>query len=485
MRKLLLTAALALLVLAAVVSFRTVTRAVPLAPVAPAAALGLDPQALAQRLAEVVRIPTISRYAPTPEDEKPFADQLVAWQKLFPEVFQAVKLEVVSDFSLLLEWPGSDPTLKPLLLLAHQDVVPIAPGTEKDWQHPPFAGVVDGGFIWGRGTLDDKSSVAGILEAVRALLASGARPKRTVLMAFGHDEEIGGKRGAQVIAARLKERGVEAELVLDEGGIVADGMLDGVTKPVAMIGISEKGYLSVELAVTTAPGHSSTPPRATAIGRLARAIVAVEDHPFAPRLDGGILGTLTTLVGEMDLARRAIITNLWLFKPLLLRLLGGSDTGRASTRTTIAPTIFNAGDKDNVLPGNAKATINFRLLPGDSIASVMQHLANVIDDPEVKLTIFSAIEASPVSDPAAPQLAKVAAAARAAMPGILAAPFLTIGGTDATHYTKISPNVYRFHFARFTPDDLKRFHGTNERISVDNYVEGVSFYAELIRSVAL
>jgi carboxypeptidase PM20D1 len=305
-----------------------------------------------------------------------------------------------------------------------------------------------------------------------------------VIFAFGHDEEVGGKLGAQAIAARLEARGVHPELVLDEGGLVTHNMVSGVEPPVALIGVAEKGYLSVELSVATSPGHSSTPPPETAIGKLAKAVSRLEEKQMPMRLDGAVESMLRALAPAMSFDRRVAIANLWLFKPLLVSILSGTDTGRASLQTTTAPTIFASGDKDNVLPGRAHAVVNMRLLPGDTAADATQHIKTVVGDPSVAVETLSEFPASPVSDARSPAFAAVVKAIEGTMPGVLTAPYLTIGATDSTHYTKISPNVLRFLPARFEPDDMKRFHGTNERISVDNYREIVSFYVQLVRVAA-
>lgn len=487
MRKVALVAALALAALLAVLAVRTLLAPGLEAPPPPASAFSLDDDmALATRLAEAVRIPTISRMKSDSDSEErdaaPFKDLHALLQKNYETVFARLAPEVVNDFSLLFTWKGSDPSLPPVVLLSHLDVVPISPGSEKDWEHAPFAGDIAGGFIWGRGTIDDKSGVTAILEAVRFLLSQGFQPKRTLILAFGHDEEIGGK-GAQAIVARLAERKVQPAFVLDEGGVVGQGLVPGVEQPVAMVGISEKGYLSLELAVAGAPGHSSTPPKVTAIGRLARAVAKIEAAPFAARVDGAFERMILAVAPAMPLSRRVLMANLWLTRPLVASIIAANDTGSASVRTTIAPTIFRSGDKDNVLPAHARAVVNFRLLPGDSVLDVVGHVTSAVDDPEVKIAqIPGGKPASPVSDPDSPAFAQLSRTIRQVMPDVLAAPYLTIGATDGAHYAKLTPNVFRFLPARFLPEDVKRFHGTNERIGIKNYGEIVRFYAQLVQN---
>ena len=208
-----------------------------------------------------MRLKTIS----SREDGALNADQFKAFHALlqtkFPRTHAALKREVVNELSLLYTWEGADPKAKPIMLLAHQDVVPIAPGTEGDWQAPAFSGEVKDGFVWGRGSWDDKGNLLSQLEAVEMLVASGYKPPRTIYLAYGADEEVGGFRGAAKISALLQSRGVQLDFVIDEGLLVLDGVMPGIAKPTALIGVAEKGYMSVVLKMSATPGHSSMPPK--------------------------------------------------------------------------------------------------------------------------------------------------------------------------------------------------------------------------------
>ena len=286
-----------------------------------------------------------------------------------------------------------------MLLLAHQDVVPVAAGEETGWTHPPFAGVVADGHVWGRGALDDKASLVAILEAVERLAASGRAPRRAILLAFGHDEEVGGERGAARIAERLAERGVAPEFVLDEGmAVLADGV-PGVRGLVALVGIAEKGSVTLDLEVEAEGGHSSMPPRQTAIGILAAAVARLEASPMPARLAGPARLMLEGLAPEMGFGSRLAVANLWLFRRPLERRLAASPAGNALLRTTTAATLVEGGVKENVLPRSARAAVNFRLLPGDSIRSVIEHARRAIADPRVAVKVRGgfAAEASPVA----------------------------------------------------------------------------------------
>ena len=443
----------------------------------------LDESALALRLAGALRIKTLSAEAPAEYDRAPF-DALHAYlRETFPTVFAKLNPVVINGHSLLFQWPGSDASLEPFALLAHQDVVPAPAEAEKDWTHPPFSGDVADGFIWGRGALDDKSSLLGILEAVEALLKEGVQPARTLYLAFGHDEEVGGGAGAPKIVEALKAQGVHFDFVLDEGGTITEGIIPGVSVPVAIIGIGEKGYLSLELSVDAEGGHSSAPPRNTAIGILAKAITRIEDHPFPASLENPI--RFFSQVGpEMPFAQRAVFANLWLTAPLVKQILAGDPHMNASMRTTAAATMCSGGIKDNVLPSHASAIVNFRLIPGDSVDSVTERVRKTIGDDRVKLKPLAApSNPSRISSTDSDGYRAIVKAfyETAAEPGAVVAPFVELGASDSRHYEPIATNVYRFMPATTNSEDLKRFHGVNERIAVSDYARMVQFYARIVR----
>lgn len=455
--------------------------------VPPLAVLPVDEQGAAARLGEAVRLRTVS----SPGEALLNADQFQQFhallQQRFPKVHAALQRELVGGLSLLYTWPGSRPELPAVLLLAHQDVVPIAPGTEGDWAEPPFSGAVKDGFVWGRGSWDDKGNLMSQLEAVEMLVASGFQPERTVYLAYGADEEVGGMRGAAQIAALLKQRGVRLEFVLDEGLLVLDGILPGLSKPAALIGVAEKGYLSVELSVSATPGHSSMPPRhgTSAIAMMSTALKQLEDQ----QLPAGIRGTagelFDTLAPEMSGFSRVALSNLWLFGPVVQKQLEGAPSTNAMLRTTTALTIVHAGNKENVLPGRADATVNFRLLPGDTQAQVLDHVKKEVDHAvgpgKVDLKIVpGAKEASKVAPTTSSQYLLMNRTIREIFPGTLVAPGLMVAATDSVHYGELSDHIFKFSPVRANAEDLKRFHGTNERLSTSNYAEAIRFYHRLV-----
>ena len=438
----------------------------------------------AWRLAEALRIETISHSDPSLMDGEAFLAMHDYLAATFPRAHEALTREPVNNYSLLYTWPGSDPNLRPLLLLAHLDVVPVEPGTELSWSHPAFGGVVDDGYIWGRGAIDDKVSALGIMEAVEALLASGFAPKRTILIAFGHDEELGGANGAGVIAALLESLNVRPLFSLDEGGYILDGVLPGLPAASAMIATAEKGYLSLRLTARGAEGHSSMPPPQTALGRVAAAIYRLESSPFALRMSPPVVGMIDHLAPEMEFPAGVFMSNRRLFGGTIMDRASRSPVLNALLRTTTAATMARAGVKDNVLPSEARAVINFRILPGDTVDSVTRHVVETIDDALVQVEPMLASEPSAVADSDGPEYDLLHRTVREVFPNVLVAPMLSIGGTDSRHYARVVDNAYRFAPIYLENADLKMIHGIDERISVDNYRDLIRFYARLMENAA-
>ena len=444
----------------------------------------LDEMVLAQRLAGAIRFPTISYIDYTRTDTAAFHGLHTYLQQKFPLVYQTLKWQIVGDFSLLFEWTGRDPALRPVLLTGHMDVVPVEEGTLKAWSYPPFDGCIEEGFIWGRGTLDDKVTVMGILEAVEALLQRGFQPNRTLYLAFGEDEEIMGRHGAPQIAALLKSRGVELEFVLDEGLVVTDGIVPNISKPAALIGITEKGYVCIELSVEKVGGHLAMPPQQTAIGILSAAVSRLEDHPVPARRDSPIFQTLDALSPEMPLWIRLILMAKRVTAGLLFKVLSGADSTNAMIHTSTAFTIFQAGELVNVLTANAKADVLFFPMPGDSIASITDYVRKVIADPRVQIHVLTdnCAEASPVSPTDSPGYRFIEGSICNVFPGVLVAPGIAATPTDCRNYVGLTKNCYRFTPIWTKPEDVIRVHGVNERISVKNYAQGVEFFLDLIQS---
>lgn len=497
-------AAAGVLALAAVVMVRALglapAQAGARAPAEPAAEEAVDLEAV-ERLAGALRLPTVSGPGERvrPSQLRRFRRYLAAE---FPRLHQALARDLVAEHTLVFTWSperrpraagsaggsGGDSEVGagPLVLLAHQDVVPVAGDALGRWTHPPFDGVVAEGYLWGRGALDDKSSLLAILEAVEGLLRDGFSPERPVILAFGHDEEIGG-RGAAAVAAQLDRRGVAPAMVLDEGLAVIEGVMPGVERPIALLGVAEKGYLSLELRATAEGGHSSAPPRQTAIDLLVRALGRLRARPLPAGIDGPVAELFTTLAAEMSFDRRLVLANLWLFEPLVVRELSARASTDALLRTTTAPTMLSGSPKDNVLPTEARAVVNFRLHPRDSPEAVVAHVRRAVADPRIEVEIYGdfASAASPVSPTSGPAYELLAGTVTRVFPEAVVAPSLVLGGTDARHFTGLTPNVYRFAPLRIGSGDLERVHGTDERLALEDYGRMIRFYRELIESAGV
>jgi carboxypeptidase PM20D1 len=448
------------------------------------ATIEIDARAAADRLAGAIRFPTVSWGDATRRDTAAFLalhDYLVSQ---FPGVSRDTSREVIATYSLLYTWPGRRSDLPPLILAAHLDVVP-AETTGRSWQHPPFSGAITADSIWGRGAIDDKSGVMGILEAVEALIASGFTPERTVYLAFGHNEEgDDDASGAGAIAAHLGRLGVHDAWLLDEGGLIYDRVV-GVPRPVALVGIAEKNPLIFELRVSAAGGHASMPPRESAVGILGRALDRLEHHPMRARLDGAAREMFTTLTPEMSLPMRAVFANLWLTKPVVLWRMGEKPEVNPAIRTTVAPTMLEASPKANVLATSARAVLNVRLLPGDSPEAVAAHMRSAIADDRVEVLAVAGAGAPsvPISPTGTAEFARLQSAIRAVYPDVVVSPYLTMAATDSRFYIRVAPNIYRFLPVSLA-GALEAVHGVDEHVRIDAYEKGIRIYATIIKELA-
>jgi carboxypeptidase PM20D1 len=439
----------------------------------------VDEQQVAEHLAASIRCQTVPLDETGTPDPQAFQQLHQMLKETYPLVHQKLRREVVNGYSLVYIWQGSRSDLEPVMLMAHQDVVSADP---TEWTYPPFDGVIADGLIWGRGTLDIKNQLIGIFDAAEILLQQGYRPERTILFGLGHDEETGGVNGCKVIGQMLKERGVHLAGIVDEGGGISAGLAAGVRGPVALIGVSEKGYLTVEFTVHSQPGHSSTPPPQTAIGILARALARLEAHPMPTHLRR--LRPLYHGIGRAaPIYIQVAFANIWLFGPLLKRWLVPNPEMNASMRTTTALTIINGGVEDNTIPADAKAIVNFRLLPGDSIADVLWHAKKVIKDERVHINpvegkFNEALPISPNKGPAYEGLSKVVQQVFGNYP---VAPFVMLGGTDCQHFVPVCDHIYRFTSVVMDESFRGLEHGIDERIPVEAMAKMVKFYAQLMQ----
>ncbi len=472
--------------LGVVVVVRTLTfkppAAVDISSVTLAAAPAIDQAAAALHLSQAVQIKTISNQNKA-DNQWAEWDRLHAWlAATYPAAHAAMTREILPNKALVYTWTGSDKALKPIVLMAHQDVVPITPGTEKDWKHDPFGGAIAEGAVWGRGSIDDKGSLVAIFEGLEALAKSGFQPKRTVIVVSGQDEEAGGS-GARAAAALLKSRGVQAEWVLDEGSAaINDHPITG--KPAAVIGIAEKGYGTLRVTAPASGGHSSAPPKETGVAVLAKAITAITDRQFPLELKGPGMQMVQTLGADSSFVTRMAIANPWLFGPVLKNTFAKTGTGAALLHTTIAPTMLKGSPKENVLPQDATAWINYRIAPGQTPDDVMARAREATKGLRVELAWDRPPELpSPISSTTSDgwKLLSALASDGGKLP---VAPGLVTAGTDSRYMSPITSDIYRYQALLGSMNTFGMIHGTNEHMTVENLARMTTFYARLVASAA-
>ncbi|MBT8220476.1 MAG: M20 family peptidase [Bacteroidia bacterium] len=437
------------------------------------------PDGAIERFTESISIKTISYQEEEHFDSIQFQLFNDFLHRSYPQVHEQCEHNIFNGYSHLFRWDGQDANLQPIILMAHHDVVPIA--SLPLWTVHPFEEGVKNDTIYGRGAMDDKCSMISILEAVEQMMNEGYTPKRTIYLAFGHDEELFGPRGALEIARYLEEKGVKAAMVLDEGLARTERMIPNLDKETALIGIAEKGGVSLEMIVNMAGGHSSMPAPETSIDVLSAAVSKVKKNPLEASITPALHGFLDKLGPEMDFKSKLAFSNRSIFKSMILGTLGSSNSTNALIRTTTSPTIFNAGIKENVIPTSSRAVINFRILPGETPDDVLAHVIKVVDDPRVDIKVIGAgrnpSPVSPIDNKAYETLER---SIKEIFPNILTSPNLVVGGTDSRHFSSISPNIYRFVPFRITPENQACFHGIDERVPVEEFEDAIRFYRRLI-----
>ncbi len=481
MKKLILgiSALLVGIALVTVIRANTVFEDVQLAPAESLAEVELDEQQVVDRMAGALRFRTISHDDRSNFDADAFLSFHDYLRESFPLVHERAELTLINDYSLLFRLDGADQSLKPILLMGHMDVVPVDDVTLAEWSHDPFGGDVVDGEIWGRGAIDNKLSVMSFLEAIEALLRDGFAPERSLYLSFGHDEEVGGMEGAKAVSEHLQKQGVEFEFVVDEGGIILDGVIKSVDRPIALIGVAEKGYLNLRLRVDAPGGHSSAPPPQSGLGILSRATVALEENPFPAELTH-VKKTFGAYAPYAKFSDRLAMSNTWLVGPVIESVLLRDPATAASMRTTTAATMASGSSKSNILPTRAEAVVNFRILPGETADSVMARVIEIIDDERVEVIMETNVNPSPVAPTDSMGYTLLSQTIRGFDEEILVAPNLLSGGTDARYFHSVSPNVYRFIMVRATSETMKIVHGIDERIAVEDYLTAIRFYYALI-----
>lgn len=438
---------------------------------------------LAVELAQLIEFKTVANETLSPENTDQFKKQeLYLLQAYKPCLSNLEKIKTNSP-SLLFYWPGTNPKLKPGLLAAHLDVVPIA--NTKAWSVSPFSGKNDGKYLWGRGSLDNKSALASILNACSKLIVKGFQPKRGIYLAFGHDEEIGGANGAAKMAQIISKRDPAIEFVLDEGGYIVMGDEMGLNGlKIGLVGIAEKGFLNIKLEVEQVGGHSSLPQKQNAISTLSEALKRIHNNPFPGKITGAFKNMLETLAPHFSPIKRLFLNNLWFSERLLVYMFSQSPSTNALLRTTVVPTIISSGIKENVIPSVATANLNLRLLPGTTIESAVEHITKVIHNSAVKVTAGRGrhgVEPSHVS-PIDNWFYKAITTSikKAHGQGTVLAPYVLLGGSDARHYAGLTKNIYRMTGLELWRPDRVRLHGVDERVSLENLEKQRQFYLDII-----
>lgn len=439
-----------------------------------------------KHLSQAISIKTISN----PDDN------LVDWSEFdrfhefleaeFPLIHKHCTKEKVSQASLIFTWKGKNDSLKPIALLAHQDVVPISKGTLEDWEHNPFEGYNDGKFIWGRGALDMKNHLICVMEAVETLLEEGFEPERTVYICLGHNEEIvaGKNNGANSIMKTLKNRGVLLDSTLDEGGAIIPAKVKGIINGnLAGVGIAEKGYADFKITVKAKGGHSSQPPKHTAVGDISEVVRDLENHQFKSKMLDCVYDLFYTVGKRTSLPARMVMCNLKLLKPVFFAVMKMFPPAATFIRTTTACTMLEGSPAANVLPQNASVTVNFRQLPGTSLKDTEEHIRKVCKNKNIEVELLKGKEASKISPIDSKAFSVISDLAMQISPDNIVSPFLVMGGTDSYHYEEICDNLYRFSPFTISAELMLTTHSTNERCPVEQLTEAVQFFKRYIKEM--
>lgn len=436
-----------------------------------------DRDAAVDALAQLVRCKTVSYNDHSLEDDGEFEKLISLLPTLYPRVFDVCSMDRLPDRGLLVRWPGKEAG-DPAVLMAHYDVVPV---NEDNWEKPPFAGIIEDGILWGRGTLDTKVTFNGIFSAANYLIGQGFQPEKDIYFAFSGGEEVNGK-GAPNIVQYFLDHQIQPAIVVDEGGAVVENVFPGVKLPCGLIGIAEKGMMNAQYRAVSAGGHASAPKPHTPVGVLSAACKRVEDHPFKAHIEGPAAQMFDTLGRHSTLLYRIIFANMWCFG-WVIDLLGRTSGGEmnALVRTTVAFTQMEGSSARNVIPPEAKMVSNMRLNPADSVASALEYLKKTVNNPNVEITALEFFEPSPVSETDCPAWNKVASAVAETWRGCIVSPYLMVQCSDSRHYGKLSNHVYRFSAMDLTAEERGTIHGNNERIRLDTVCKAVEFYIRLMK----
>ena len=436
-----------------------------------------DTQAATDALQQLVQCKTVSYNDRAMEDDGEFQKLIALMPTLYPRVFDVCSFQELPDRALLLRWPGRSDKA-PSVMMAHYDVVPV---DEAGWEKPPFAGIIEDGLLWGRGTLDTKATFNGVLSAANALIETGFVPENDIYFAFSGGEEVNGM-GAVNIVDYFKTHGIQPALVVDEGGAVVENVFPGVKAPCGLIGIAEKGMMNVRYSAHSGGGHASAPPPKTPVTTLAKACRSILKKPFRMHITKPAAEMFDTLGRHSSFALKLVFANLWLFKPvldLICRASGGEIN--ALVRTTTAFTMMEGSNARNVIPAQASLISNMRLNPADSVESAAAYLKKVVADADVEIEILESFQPSPISETGCESWDKVASSVAQTWPGCIVSPYLMVQCSDARHYRDLSNHVYRFSAMDMTAEERKSIHGNNEKIRLESIAKAVEFYIRLLR----
>ncbi len=477
LKKLFYVIGAALLLVLGILIYNTVSvqewphhRATPLEPL---------PDSAIAHMSAAIQIATVTPEDTLRIDSAHFNQFRVFMESAYPLLHQRLSRTIIKDYSYIFEWKGTDTALQPIILMGHYDVVPVEPSAIKLWTVQPFGGEVKDSIIWGRGAVDDKAAVISILEATEKLLQQGFAPSRTILLCFGHNEESTGT-GAIEIVNHLQKMHVRADMVIDEGGEINTGKIKDVQRPIAMIGVGEKGYVTFELAVQKPGGHSSKPDTETAIDILAKALYKLRSAQMPVRLTEPVKEFFQRVSGSSDdFLNKMALNNLWLFRSSVQNKLGATPEGDAMQRTTIVPTIIESGIRENVIPTNARAIVNSRILTGETTAQVQAFIKNTINDARVTITIKGDFNTEPSALTAINSAAfkRMEEAVYKTLDDVIPVPYVMLGASDSRNYRAISNGVINF-----TPlINSKGFHGIDERLPVKDFQRSINFFTNIIK----
>lgn len=446
----------------------------------------VDVDRFIKNLSKAIQIPTICNVDESVVDWSKFDEFHAFLKDAYPLIHEKLDLELISTRSLLYHWKSAHPEKEPIALLSHQDVVPVTPGTEGDWEYPPFSGEVADGFVWGRGAIDMKNHLIGVMEAVETLLEEGYVPERDVYLCFGHNEEVmaeGNLCGATCMMEWFKERGIKLDSVIDEGGAILEVKVDKVIDGhLAGVGLAEKGHVDFEISVDAKGGHSSQPPKHSALGKLSKILCNLENHQFKAELTPQLCSLFNEIGKNTTYPVRCVMSNFPILKPLITKVCSEIPPVASMMRTTTAVTMANGSPAPNVLPQKASAVVNFRIMPGQTVEDVEKHIRKYAGS-KADVKMLAGKNPSKISPTDSRAFKAIEKICKGMDPKAIVAPYLVMGGTDSRQYEDVCDNIYRYSPFLMNTGLLLTTHGTNERIPVSSLEDGVAFFKRYIKEL--